>query len=426
MKHHFRKKSLCMAAAAGLLTGSQLLGAVLLEDDFSGSALDPAKWSVANYNNGTAVIENGAVKITARGHLNTVQEFDLNSDASLVGGLDITGQVKFAYASDFLQLLTRSDGTPAGGYGETKTGVEMLSSYADKKISLQKRGLSFTSTEHFNNGANFAPTLNEYYNFRLLDSGGSTGNTYFEITSLDGSQSWSYSYRYTGMPTTEKNLVTFHNREHSNSCLYLDNIKIATGCDSTAAYVSDDFDSGTLDPTKWTTHNPKSGNITLSNGVAKILQRSYLNTFQNFDPSAHGEDAPLTITMDWSMNNTGDMLQILTRSDGLAAGNYGESNSGIEFYLSDKGQLTIKTRADGTESSLITSEASLTKYAGITYAVTVTDNGNDLTFDVYEKGNPSNRVTVSTQSTHRIDAADGQFVSSTIAKAVDSRPAWII
>ena len=397
-----------LGTAAGMIVSAPLYGAVLLEDDFSGSALDTSKWSavVPNRSGSGIVIEDGAVKITNRAHLNTVQEFNLFSDNALVGGLDISGQFKFTKADDFFQLLTRSDGDPSASYNETKTGVELLYNRSDNTRGISKRNVSFTHTDHFTNLANDKPALNEWYNFRLVDSGGATGNAYFEITSLDGSQTWNYSYGYTGMPETSKNLVTFHNRETGSSGLYLDNIRIET-----SPYLADDFDRPTLDPTKWTTHHPKGGSVTVADSSVKIKQRSYLNTFQNFNPAAFGEDAPLTITLDWSMNNTGDMLQILTRSDGLAAGNYAESNAGIEFYVSNEGVLQIRTDNAGSATNLVTSEAKLAKYAGLTYAVTITDNGKELTFDVYEKSDPANRVTVSAESDYRLNAADGQFVS---------------
>ncbi|MBO5437908.1 MAG: PEP-CTERM sorting domain-containing protein, partial [Thermoguttaceae bacterium] len=211
------------------------------------------------------------------------------------------------------------------------------------------------------------------------------------------------------MTASPHNHIAIHNRE-TETGLYLDNIRIATAFDSTTPYLSDDFDNG-LDPTKWTTHHPKGGSVTVADSSVKIKQRSYLNTFQNFDPAAFGEDAPLTITLDWSMNNTGDMLQVLTRSDGLAAGSYGESNAGIEFYVSNEGVLQIRTDNAGSATNLVTSEAKLAKYAGLTYAVTITDNGKELTFDVYEKSDPTNRVTLSAESDYRLNAADGQFVS---------------
>ena len=402
-------------SAAGILVSVPLYGAVLLEDDFSGSVLDTTKWAAAIPNrSGSAItIENGMVKITNRAHLNTAREFDLLSDTTLVGGLEITGQFKFTNDTDFFQLLTHSDGDPSASYSETKTGVELScrqETNNNAPLRLDKRTVAFTSTDYFRNYDSKIPTQGELYNFRLVDTGGATGNAYFEVSTLDGSQTWNYSYRYTGMPETSKNLITFHNRETGSSGLYLDNIRIATAFDSTTPYLSDDFDSG-LDPTKWTMHHPKGGSVTVADSSVKIKQRSYLNTFQNFNPAAFGEDAPLTITLDWSMNNTGDMLQVLTRSDGLAAGSYGESNAGIEFYVSNEGVLQIRTDNAGSATNLVTSEAKLAKYVGLTYAVTITDNGKELTFDVYEKSDPANRVTVSAESDYRLNAADGQFVS---------------
>ena len=406
--------------AAGLCVCAPLYGAVLLEDDFSGSVLDTSKWVVDDYNGnkygaGAVDIVDGMAQIKYRANLSTVPEFDLFSDETLVGGLDISGQFKLTTGREFFQFLTRSDGSPTASYGETKTGVELAVRPENNSIFLTKRSLNFTTTDNFKNFRTDAtpdyplPQLNELYNFRLVDTGGPTGNAYFEVSTLDGSQVWNYSYRFTGMTASPHNHIAIHNRE-TETGLYLDNIRIATAFDSATPYLSDDFDNG-LDPTKWTTHHPKGGSVTVADSSVKIKQRSYLNTFQNFDPAAFGEDAPLTITLDWSMNNTGDMLQVLTRSDGLAAGSYGESNAGIEFYVSNEGVLQIRTDNAGSATNLVTSEAKLAKYAGLTYAVTITDNGKELTFDVYEKSDPTNRVTLSAESDYRLNAADGQFVS---------------
>ena len=407
--------------AAGLCVCAPLYGAVLLEDDFSGSVLDTSKWVVDDYNGnkygaGAVDIVDGMAQIKYRANLSTVPEFDLFSDETLVGGLDISGQFKLTTGREFFQFLTRSDGSPTASYGETKTGVELAVRPENNSIFLTKRSLNFTTTDNFKNFRTDAtpdyplPQLNELYNFRLVDTGGPTGNAYFEVSTLDGSQVWNYSYRFTGMTASPHNHIAIHNRE-TETGLYLDNIRIATAFDSATPYLSDDFDNG-LAPTKWTTLHPRGGSISVSDNTVKIVQRSYLNTFQNFDPAAFGEDAPLTITMDWSMSGTADMLQVLTRADGLSGASYGESNSGLEFMVADTGVLHIVARSNGSATTLVTSgDSKLTKYANIAYAVTITDNGSDLTFDVYEKGNPANRVTLTANSEHRIGAADGQFVS---------------
>ncbi|MBO5437371.1 MAG: hypothetical protein J6A23_06890, partial [Thermoguttaceae bacterium] len=118
------------SAAAGLIVSAPLYGAVLLEDDFSGSVLDTSKWVVDDYNGngygaGAVEIVDGMAQIKYRANLNTVPEFDLFSDKTLVGGLDISGQFKLTTGREFFQFLTRSDGSPTASYGETKTGVEL-------------------------------------------------------------------------------------------------------------------------------------------------------------------------------------------------------------------------------------------------------------------------------------------------------------
>lgn len=382
-----------------------LHGRVLLEDDFSGDTIDATKWSVVDYSGGTVVIENGAAKISGRGHLNTAAKFNLASDPDLSHGIIVSGQWMFTSNTDFFQLLTRSDGIPSSSYGETQTGMEMIYNYPNNTLSYTQRSSGATGTDYFRSLHATTPILNEYYNFSLVDSGGSTGNVYFVMSSLDGTQTWEYQYHYTGALDKEENYVTFHNREGSGRVAYLDNVRIET-----KNYVSDDFDGSSINRAQWTTLTPKNGTASVSDGSLKLTQRSYLNTFQHFNPAAEGESAPLTITCDWSMNDVGDFIQILTRSDATVAGSYGETNTGIEFYLDSEGGVHIQTRSDGNATVLVSSENSLTKRTGA-YAITITDNGSELTFDIYQKSNPSNRATITTTSDYRLNATDGQFVA---------------
>lgn len=386
-----------------LCVASSAQGAVLLEDDFSSGTLDSTKWSVAG--TGSVTIENGAAKFTSRGHLNTVQQFDLTSDAALSSGIVITGQWMFSSADDMFQFLTRSDGISTGQYFETQTGLESYYYRAGNGFNNYYRNLSGSSTATRNITSAGVMNQNEYYNFTLADSGGSTGNVYLNFTSLDGTKSWEYAYRYTGLSATEKNYLTLHNRE-SGRVSYLDSIKVETLANS----VSDDFSSGTIDRTRWTTVSPKGGSATVVDGSLKLLQREYLATLQNYTPNAQGADTPLTITCDWASNNTGDMIQILTRSDALSGNGYGETKSGILFYVTTDGTVSIQTVTDAAATALVTAETKLTKVVDQTYAITITDNGSDLSFDIYQKSSPTNRVTVTTTSDFRMDATDGQFV----------------
>ena len=78
------------------------------------------------------------MELQGRAHLNTVQQFDPNDAA--VGGLTIRGQWEFVSGDDFMQILTRTDGTPAGGFGETANGVEFFVNIIGGSDSAEIRG----------------------------------------------------------------------------------------------------------------------------------------------------------------------------------------------------------------------------------------------------------------------------------------------
>ena len=71
---------------------------------------------------GLGVTETGGhVALTARGYLVSAEEYAPSADAVLT----VSGEWTINSLSDFIQILTRSDGSSAGAYGETDNGIEV-------------------------------------------------------------------------------------------------------------------------------------------------------------------------------------------------------------------------------------------------------------------------------------------------------------
>ena len=96
-------------------------------------------------------------------------------------------------------------------------------------------------------------------------------------------------------------------------------------------------------------------------------------------------------------------LQVLTRSDGIPSETYGETRKGLEFQVvgltafDNVGTLTIGQRTGNAFVRLATSRPDqLGNWPDGTFDFTITDDGNNVSFDVTEVGNPANSIFLST------------------------------
>ena len=101
---------------------------VLVDDNFNDNSLDAAKWTtVTTFLHPKNVVKKASVKETGqrielhnRGWLVTKEEFD----PAALGGIRVTGSLKFNDTGDNFKIMIRSDGAPNpdNKYGEAKEG----------------------------------------------------------------------------------------------------------------------------------------------------------------------------------------------------------------------------------------------------------------------------------------------------------------
>lgn len=169
-----------------------------------------------------------------------------------------------------------------------------------------------------------------------------------------------------------------------------------------AVLLSDNFDDNSLDGTKWTTNTSLSDpygtpSVTEQNQRLEIHARGYLNTLNNYDPSALG-GLKLQITGTWTFLSVGpgDLPAVITRSDGTPSNYYvgsGEVTNGITFRVEiyDPGVDSINIYGAGaaTVTNFTMTSNTLDLVQGDTVTFTVLDDGSNLSFNVVEVGDPS-------------------------------------
>lgn len=196
-------------------------------------------------------------------------------------------------------------------------------------------------------------------------------------------------------------------------------------------FVSDTFDGTTVDPNLWTVVlSPLPGgspSVVQHDGAIFLTDRAHLHTAQQYNPRGG-----VHVTGEWTMVGGGeDVLQILTRSSGVPAGQFGETSFGIGF---NQWSATSEAHnAFGIGGDNFTSTGSLTFLPGITYLFDVTDDGFNLTFTLTNKGNPSESITGHATSTfvaptnyvtfhNRESCCDGTHVAKLDNVVIDQLP----
>ncbi|YCM44254.1 PEP-CTERM sorting domain-containing protein [Verrucomicrobiaceae bacterium 227] len=216
--------SLLIASAALVSTSS---AAVLLQDNFDDNSIDAAKWNVVIPTGSSvgspSVTEAGSrMELAQRGHLNSASP--INPD-SYSGGIIITGTWFFGATDDFMQVLTRTDGTPAGQYGETANGVEFYITNGNV-VQIRTRNDANIAVTDSGSGT-IVRNLNTPYDFTITDG---AGDLSFTITERDNAANTVSVSATLGAinPAYTDNLVTFHNREGGNRTSYLDDVTITS------------------------------------------------------------------------------------------------------------------------------------------------------------------------------------------------------
>lgn len=194
----------------------------LLSDDFNDGVINLSLWSTNSTANSNSSVSEGGGKLTlqSRGYL-----------IANVGGLDpvndgpirIRGELTLAMASfpdqDFLQVVTRSDATPFGAFGEVQNGVSFEINGNDFiRISTWQSGVqTFISP--------FVPLQvddGDSFFFEAIDDG---LHLLLSVSEIGGQGATASVSATSNLVLSD--LVTFYNRELSTSIAQLDNVEIA-------------------------------------------------------------------------------------------------------------------------------------------------------------------------------------------------------
>jgi CSLREA domain-containing protein len=273
-----------------------------LADDFNDDSLDGAKWQTVLPFTQSYVSEAGQrINLWNRGYLNSRSHFR----ASAAAPVRITGQVTMRDSSDDLfHVITRSDGTPSGTWGEARNGIEFrLDAISDQLMILKRSdgGSVVLASSAMAIDGDIA------YNFVVEDDGTSVRLT---VTRADDA---GITATVVAQDSTAfaANHVTFYNREDiggSYGVHYatLDNVVIAGGSTTTAednsltAQLSgSDVDSDGMTFAKVT--DPAHGSVAVhANGSFTYTPAANYNgtdsfTFRSNDGAA--ESAPATVSI---------------------------------------------------------------------------------------------------------------------------------
>ncbi|MFW6163406.1 MAG: PEP-CTERM sorting domain-containing protein [Planctomycetota bacterium] len=167
--------------------------------------------------------------------------------------------------------------------------------------------------------------------------------------------------------------------------------------------VADDFNDNALDTSKWwvnTSGIPQSGaRVEEINQHIELTGRGHLATVDEVDPTQG--PVGLRITGEWTFVSGDDFFQVLTRSDAQPAGNWGETANGIEFQaMAHNESFTIRSRGPaGVSSVAVDKSAAFNIAGGDTFAFTITDFGDDLSFLLTHVNEPDNWAAATAYST---------------------------
>ena len=391
---------LLVLGAVLALAGGNASAVILVQDDFNDNSLDGSVWTTntAIPQGGASVTEvNQRIELVSRGHLLTVNDYDPSPTA--LSGLRVEGEWTFANLGggglDSMQILTRSDGIPAGTYGETQNGIEFSIWSSSTLPGIGTKGGSLNIASVVQHGSLSPIAQGDVFNVDILDGG---RNLYFRLTEVGNpSNTAAVTARITG-DTFAQDRVVFHNREGGGHTAHLDNAQIM-GMQSVPE--RDNFDDNAMDLSKWTTNTsiPQGGaSVVEQNGRMELTSRGHLVSFREFNPDTSGG---LIVRGQWTFANRGtdnyDFFQVLTRSDGIPSGSWGETANGIEFQVAANGganQLDIQSRGAFLAIGSEVKTGTVTINQGDVFDFFIFDKAGNLTFTMTEVGDLANTATV--------------------------------
>lgn len=153
--------------------------------------------------------------------------------------------------------------------------------------------------------------------------------------------------------------------------------------------LSDDFDDNSIDPLRWqvvTQGVPFGAAAIETNQRMELTGRAHLVTAQEFDPDAAGG---LRIEGVWTYLASPaccdfDLLQILTRSDGVPSGTYGETANGLEFRWYWDGSVSIGKRGPHIVLGRDTPGVLVMPVLGQSYRFRCVDAGTTASFTLFD------------------------------------------
>lgn len=189
--------------------------------------------------------------------------------------------------------------------------------------------------------------------------------------------------------------------------------------------LSDDFNDGVLNPALWIV-NPASfgaSAATEENGRLKLVDRPIVRTNVEIQPN---EQNALHITGEWQSPQPRGLFQLFTRSDGIHAGPFAETQNGLYFAYSGVPNSMIIRRHIGNgvtqnptaialgEGGVQLETTDLIYNSDATYFFEIFDNGNDFSFLMFEIGNEINSAFLAgsadfTEPTNFVVFSSGQF-----------------
>lgn len=181
-------------------------------------------------------------------------------------------------------------------------------------------------------------------------------------------------------------------------------VTVNPGSNDCRVLLQDDFNDNALDATKWTTDTniPRGpASVTERSQRLELVNRGHLISHDQFDPAAVG---PLHITGRWTFLDASwpdhDMLQILTRSDGIPGPSFSETNNGIEFHANGNDFITISEHVD-IQFTTIGAAVPITINDGDSFTFDIFDDGTNLAFTLTRIGGNKETASVIAQSSRR-------------------------
>jgi hypothetical protein len=191
---------------------------ILLQDNFDDNSLDASKWNAVTAGipqAGASVVEaNSRLQMTGRGHLVSAQQFDPAD-----GGIRVEGRWTFG-SDDFMQVLTRSDGQPSGGFGETLNGIEFFAFDGNDQMSISQR-VNGVSTNLGTTAIDIS--AGDVFDFLITDDG---DNLLFQLTQVGGDGTTAQLVGASSQSYAQ-NFLAFHNRE-SGRVAFLDDVVVSS------------------------------------------------------------------------------------------------------------------------------------------------------------------------------------------------------